>query len=62
MKRILDKKEKASKAAYRHSLKRQITIIFVGIMALTMLAVFLATSFLLEKFYLRDKESSLLNV
>ena len=55
-------KKKQNAKVYNRSIKRQITLVFVGIMTLTLLAVFLATSFLLEKFYFRNKETTLLNV
>ncbi len=47
---------------YSHSIKQQITVIFVGIMTITLLAVFLATSFLLEKYYIKNKQNTLLTV
>ncbi|MCR5277971.1 MAG: HAMP domain-containing histidine kinase [Lachnospiraceae bacterium] len=55
-------KKKDKPKQFNRSIKRQITFVFVAIMALTLLAVFLATSFLLERFYFRNKENTLLNV
>ena len=53
-----NKKEKK----YRHSIKRQMTIIFVVIISLSLLAVWLINSLFLEKFYVMNKRDSLMSV
>lgn len=54
--------KRSAKGKFNRSIKRQITFVFVGIMTITLLAVFLATTFLLERFYIKEKENTLLNV
>lgn len=50
------------KKLYRVSLKRQITAIFVSVMALTIGICWLVNTVFLEKFYFINKEKTLLNV
>ncbi len=58
-----DKKNKSHNTGkIKHSIKWQITCIFVAIMALTIGAGFLANSLLLEKYYLKNKQSVLYNL
>ncbi|MBR6307384.1 MAG: HAMP domain-containing protein [Lachnospiraceae bacterium] len=45
-----------------HSLNREITVIFVAIMALTIGACILINTFFLEKVYVRDKQNTLMSV
>lgn len=44
----------------KHSLKRQLPGIFIGIMAGTLLCCWLVNTFFLEKYYLKEKEETLL--
>jgi len=50
------------KRKHRFSLKKQITTVFVGIVAFSMLAIWLMNHFFLEKFYITEKQKVLYNV
>ena len=56
------KKNKFPKNKYNHSLKRQMTIVFVVTLALSILALWLINSLFLEKFYIKNKQASLMTV
>ena len=45
-----------------HSLNREITVIFVAIMALTIGACILVNTLFLEKVYVKDKKNTLMSV
>ncbi len=61
IKRIKEKTVKG-KAPYKFSLKRQITIVFVAIMTLTIGLCWLINNVFLERFYTHNKENTLLSV
>lgn len=54
--------KQAKEKLFKHSLRKQFTLVFVSIEALTILACLLINSFFLEKYYLKNKEKDLLNV
>lgn len=59
MNKLFKKRKTKSKKPYKVSLTRQITIIFITIMAVTILVCWLINTLFLEKYYLYNKEQTL---